>query len=88
MAHVGGLGATDHTCGMADFRLLTSLTEVHAAIVKGALEAEGITVVLDGPGLSSVYPLNTGTWASRVMVPADQWDEAQRILASFEDPAG
>lgn len=67
------------------FTRLTSLPAIHATIVKGALEAEGITVVLDG-GSTGPYVLDTGTWATSVMVPADQVQRAEAVLAAFDAP--
>lgn len=77
---------------MADFRTselrtLASLPAVDATMLKGALEVEGITVVLDDRGASGVYPMGIGTWATRVMVTADQFDQARRILDRIEGDA-
>ena len=72
---------------MVAFARLIALRSVHAAIVKGALEAEGITVVLDGSGSGGPYALDTGTWATTVMVPADQLDHARQVLAEVEQAA-
>lgn len=78
---------------MADFRTsglrtLATLPAVHATMLKGALEVEGIDVVLDDRGASGVYPMDIGPWSTRVMVAADQFDEARRLLDRFEgEPA-
>ncbi len=70
---------------MTDFAPLTSLSHVNAAIVKGALEAEGVHVILDNTGIGNPYALETGTWATHLMVPRAQLSKAQAVLASFED---
>ncbi len=57
---------------------------MYAAIVKGALEAEGIDVILDNSGIGNTYALDTGTWATHVMVPLDQLARAQQLMADFE----
>lgn len=73
---------------MAQMRCLTSLPAIHATIVKGALEAEGLTVVLQGAGFDTVYPLSTGTWATRLLVRDDEFEQAQQILGEFERTEG
>ncbi len=73
-----------HTEGVSQFVELTSLPSIHAAIVKGALEAEGVTVLLDRPALASVYALEVGTWATRLLVPEEQLAQAQAVLADVE----
>ncbi|MGI9018262.1 MAG: putative signal transducing protein [Euzebya sp.] len=69
---------------MADFQSLTSLPHVHAAIVRGALEAEGITVLLDGADTTNAYGLFAGSWSVTLLVPADQLASAKALLAQIE----
>lgn len=73
---------------MPNLETLTALPSIHASVLAGALEAEGIRVVLDRPALSSVYGLEAGTWATRVLVPAEQLEEARALLAEFDNPDG
>ena len=68
-----------------DFETLTTLPSVYAAIVKGALEAEGLTVITDGGGFESMYPFRSGSTGTRLMVPAADLERAQTIMAGFED---
>ncbi|MGH8931946.1 MAG: DUF2007 domain-containing protein [Egibacteraceae bacterium] len=69
---------------MNPYRQLTALPSALAQIVKGALEAEGITVVLDRDFLGLVYGLDSGAWATRLLVDADQLDRARTLLDQFE----
>ena len=79
---VGGmLGA------MVPFVRLTSLGKIHATIVKGALEAEGIDVVLRSNDVGGAYPMDLGTWATTLEVPEDQLDRAREILEEFDRTA-
>jgi hypothetical protein len=68
---------------MVSYRQLTALPSVLAHVVKGALEAEGIAVMLERESLGSVYGLDSGAWATRVLVTADALDRARRLLAEF-----
>ncbi len=69
---------------MNAYRQLTALPSALAHIVKGALEAEGISVVLERDSLGSVYGLDSGAWATRLLVEADQLDRARTLLDQFE----
>ena len=64
--------------------VLTSLPSIHAAIVKGALEAEGIQVTLDRPALGTVYGFEGGMWATQLLVAEDDVERARAILAEIE----
>lgn len=70
---------------------LVTVTQVHsakAAIVKGALEAEGIPARLDRDGLGVVYGLESGPWATRVLVPVEHVDAARALLHQIEGDLG
>ena len=69
---------------MNAYRQLTALPSALAQIVKGALEAEGITVVLERDSLGFVYGLDSGAWATRLLVEAGQLDRARTLLDQFE----
>jgi len=69
---------------MSSYRQLTALPAALAQIVKGALEAEGIDVVLDRAPLATVYGLDSGEWATRVLVDPDKFDRARELLDEFE----
>lgn len=76
---------------MPGFVVLTALPSMHAAVLRGALEAEGLTVQLDRPTLGTVYGLDGGAWATRVLVPPDQLDRARALMDEFDaadDAAG
>lgn len=70
---------------MTEFVALTSLPSVHATVLAGALQAEGLTVLLDRPALATVYGLENGVWATQVLVPADQLGRARELLGEFEE---
>ena len=72
---------------MPGFVVLTALPSLHAAVLRGALEAEGFTVQLDRPTLGAVYGFDGGAWATRVLVPPDQLERARAVLAEFESDA-
>jgi hypothetical protein len=69
---------------VAEFRVVTSLPHTLATIVAGALQAEGFTVRLDRPALSSVYGLDSGMFATRVLVPELELEAARRLIAEIE----
>jgi Putative prokaryotic signal transducing protein len=69
---------------MSPYRQLTAVPAVIAQIVRGALQVEGIDVVLDRDALGSVYGLDSGEWATRVLVEADQLARARALLDQFE----
>ena len=73
---------------MTEEALLTELPAPLAQIVKGALEAEGIGVRLERDALSSVYGLDTGLFATRLFVAAEQLDEARALIEEIEAEAG
>jgi len=69
------------------YRQITALPSVVAEVVRGALEAEGFDVRLERDSLGSVYGLDTGQWATRILVPAEQWARAREVLAAFSEDA-
>ncbi len=70
--------------GVPSFETLTTLPSVYAAIVKGALEAEGVTVILDGGGFEAIYPTRIGSTGTRLMVPQEELERARTLLAEFD----
>lgn len=69
---------------MADEAVLTELPSPLARIVQGALESEGIPARLEREAAGGVYALETGLFATRVMVPVDYLAEARALLAAVE----
>ncbi len=69
---------------MGELRVLTARPSVQAQLIKGALEAEGIAVRLDRDSLGAVYGLDSGTFATRVLVSAADVERASRLLAELE----
>lgn len=69
---------------MPEFVVVTAVPHITAAIVKGALEAEGITVVLQRDGFGAIYGLDRGRHATEVRVPADQAEQARALLSEIE----
>lgn len=68
---------------MAEFAPLVTLPHVHAAIVRGALESEDVTVILDGPDTASAHGI-FGTLKVTLMVPQTQLLQAREVLAQIE----
>lgn len=69
---------------MAHLRELLSRPDHLAQIVAGALRAEGIDVVTERDGLGQIYALHTGVHATRLYVPASQYEAAQRLIREIE----
>ena len=67
-----------------DLHVLTSRPFHLAQIVRGALEAEGIDVVIERDALAHVYALNTGRHATRLLVREDQLDQARALIREIE----
>ena len=57
-----------------------------AEILRGLLEAQGINVVLSQEGIGeSIYPVTVGPLSEiQILVPDEQFQEAQQILADYE----
>lgn len=66
------------------YRPLTARPHVVAEIVRGALEAEGVDVRLERNGLGAVYGLQSGPWATRVLVAEDDFERARSLLAEMD----
>lgn len=69
---------------MVESRVVTALPHAFAQIVKGALEAEGIPVRLQRDALSSIYGLDTGTFATRLYVSEEDFEAARALLDDIE----
>lgn len=67
-------------------RLTTTGDSVAAAVIKGLLEAAGVPVLLRAYGSAGwLFPGTPGgLGAMDVLVPADQLDEARRLLVAAE----
>jgi len=63
---------------------LTTRSAVLAAVLKGALEAEGLDVRLVRDSLGTVYGLDTGRFATRILVAEDDLESARRLLDEAE----
>lgn len=70
--------------GMSAYRALTARPFVLAQLIKGALEAEGFDVRLQRDGLGVVYGLDSGTFATRILVAEADLDRARSVLAEME----
>jgi hypothetical protein len=68
------------------YRPLTALPHVQAQLLAGALEAEGVAVRLERPDLASVYALDLGPFATRVLVDETQLELARTLLDRLEAP--
>jgi hypothetical protein len=66
------------------FVTLVALPDHLAAVVGGALQAEGISVRLEREPFAAVYGLTTGRWATRVMVDEGDVAQARELLAEVE----
>lgn len=66
------------------WQVLTVLDHTTAVLVRGALQAEGVRAELDRDALGAVYGLNTGSHATRVLVPPDQVADARSTLAELD----
>lgn len=69
---------------MSEFREVAALPFAVAQLARGALDAEGIEARVERHALASVYGLDTGAWASRVLVRAGDVADARAVLAEFE----
>lgn len=67
----------------ADFHELTRAPNALAQIIKGALEAEGLRVTVDRDQRSP-FGLDSGWFATRVLVAADDLGRARELLAEIE----
>lgn len=72
---------------MAAFRVLTARPAAEAHVLLGALRAEGLLAHLERDGLGAVYGLTSGAFATRVLVAADDYDDAEALLREIERAA-
>lgn len=63
---------------------LTALPALVAPVVAGALRAEGIEVHTDRDALASVYGLDAGMHATRLLVAPHDLERARAVLAEIE----
>ena len=68
---------------MTQFRELMTAPNALAQIVKGALEAEGLRVTVDREARSP-FGLDTGWFATRVLVAEPDLARARELLAEIE----
>lgn len=68
---------------MGDFRELMTAPNTLALIVRGALEAEGLRVVVDRQERSP-FGLDSGWFATRVLVAPEDLARAQELLAEIQ----
>ena len=69
---------------MAELREVTALPHPLAEIVKGALEAEGIPTELRREAISAVYGLDSGWFATGVLVPEEDVERARALIDRVE----
>lgn len=56
---------------------------VHAQLVKGRLESEGIPVILRYEAIGQIYAVTlNGLGEVTILVPEEYWTQAQEILSS------
>ncbi len=68
--------------------VFTTSSEPEAVLVNGLLEAEGMSAVIERSPLRSVFPIPVAFFGQlRITVPADEADEATRLLRRFDSPA-
>lgn len=68
---------------MAKFCELMRVPNALAQIIKGALESEGLRVAVDREERSP-FGLDSGGFATRVLVAEDDLQRAQEVLAEIE----
>jgi hypothetical protein len=64
--------------------VLTVRPHTAAVLLRGALRTEGVDARLDRDGLAQVYGLDSGLHATRVLVPATEFERARSVLASLD----
>ena len=69
---------------MASYRPLTARPAVQAHLLAVALASEGVDVRLVREALGIVYGLDSGAFATRVLVAEDDLERARRLLAEIE----
>lgn len=69
---------------MSGYPVLTARPFVQAQLIVGALQAEGLRARLERDVLGSVYGLDSGNFATKVLVHPDDLDQARALLAEIE----
>lgn len=64
--------------------VLTALPHTAAVLLHGALTTEGITARLDREALSGIYGLDSGGFATRVLVSDTDIGRARSVVAELE----
>jgi len=67
-----------------EWHVITVLPHMAAVLLRGALQAEGVSARLDRDALAAVYGLDTGGHATRVLVRPSDADRARRVLTDLE----
>jgi len=58
--------------------------QLQAEILRGLLEAQGITVWLNAQGAAHAYAVSVGTLgAVELLVPSSAFDQAQKVLEAY-----
>jgi hypothetical protein len=58
--------------------------QLQAEIIRGLLEAQGITVWMNSPGAAHAYAVTVGTLGTvELLVPSSSADEARQILKAY-----
>lgn len=68
---------------MSEFREVAAMPNAIAQLAKGALEAEGFTVMLDTEGRDP-YGIDSGWFATRLLVVENEAERARALLDEFE----
>lgn len=69
---------------MRQYATLTARPSVTARLIAGALAAEGLDVRLSRDGLGEIYGLDSGDFATLVLVPVEDLDRARTLLTQIE----
>ena len=65
--------------------LLTARPLVQGQLLAGALEAEGIVVLIQRNGLGAIYGINTGAFPARLLVRPADLARARALLADLDE---
>ncbi len=69
---------------MRQYATLTVRPSVTARLLAGALAAEGLDVRLSRDALGEIYGLDSGDFATLVLVGVEDLDRARTLLAQIE----
>jgi hypothetical protein len=62
----------------------TAQGQLQAEIIRGLLEAQGITVWVNSPGAAHAYAVTVGTLGMvELLVPTNSVDEARQVLEAY-----